>query len=237
MNEVQTPATQTPEFDEAEIAAYLVAHPEFARRHPEAFEAQDIAHVTQGAASLIERQVAVLRQTNRELAARFESLVATARANEHRVVELNRVARVMVGATDVDAMLERLIDCLKTDLAVDRVYIGLTGALPAEVARIETLVEDSDAGRALVNTFRRGKPICGEITPTQAAALFPADEASPMASAAAIPLGRQRVVGAIVLASADPGRFTADMGTLFVELFGELLSATLTRLLGAEPMA
>ena len=66
------PSSSVPELDEDQVAAWLVAHPDFVARHPEAFEAQAIGHDAQGATSLIERQVARLRQTNRELAARFE---------------------------------------------------------------------------------------------------------------------------------------------------------------------
>lgn len=235
--EAHTPEADSVRPDEADIAAYLVAHPDFASRHPEAFEAQQISHDTPAAASLIERQVAVLRRTNRELAERFEGLVATARANERRVVELNRVARVMVGAEDVDTMLEALRTCLRDDLAVDRVYIGLTGAVPSQVRGINPLTDDSAADRALTNIFRRGKAVCGPLSASQAEALFATDDDALPTSAAFVPLGQTSVSGVIVLASADPQRFTEDMGTLFVSLFGELLTATLSRLLGPDVIA
>ncbi|MBH03777.1 MAG: hypothetical protein CMP08_06605 [Xanthomonadales bacterium] len=236
MSDTQSePLSSVPALDEEQVAAWLVAHPDFVSRHPEAFEAQAIGHDTQGAASLIERQVARLRQTNRELAARFEELVRTARANEDRVVQLNRVARIMVGATEADALIAALSDSLQTHFGVDVTGVFLEGSAQAGINRICWLDDAPAADEALTHVRRRGKPICGELTAAQAEALFAdADDDAVFTSAAFIPLGRSQVRGAIVLASRDPQRFTPDMGTLFVELFGALLTATLARLIGDD---
>lgn len=221
------------DLDEADVAAYLQAHPDFLKRHVDAFEALDVPHDTGGkAVSLIERQVDVLRETNRKIQARFDELMRTARTNEQRVAQLNRVARVMVGASEVDQLITGLIECVQQHLEVDRVYVGLQGDLPADVNTIDVLQDESPASQALTNVFRRGKPLCGALTMEQSEALFATDADTPMTSAALIPLGSQGVQGAIVLASSNPKRFDADMGTLFVELFGELLTASLQRLLG-----
>ncbi|MGN8160336.1 DUF484 family protein [Salinisphaera sp. RV14] len=222
------------DLDESEVAAYLAAHPDFLRRHPEAFEAMDVPHASGSAVSLIERQVRVLRDTNARIQSRFEELLAAARSNEERVVQLNRVARIMAGAVEVDPMIASLTRCLGDHLAVDCVYVGMQGTLPTTVDSIHPLEDDADASRALTNVFRRGKPICGELSATQSKALFAGGDDALMTSAAMIPLGQHDIHGAIVLASADPKRFTADMGTLFVELFGDLLTATLRRLLGTD---
>lgn len=230
-------SSPAPELDEARVAAWLVAHPEFAARHPEAFEAQHIGHDSQGATSLIERQVARLRQTNRELAERFEDLAATARVNEERVVQLNRVARIMVGACDTDALIQALTDSLQTHFEIDAVYVGLDGTAAADVQAIQSLDEHAPARDALIHVTRRGKPICGELSKAQAAALFPHAGEPALASAAFIPLGISCVRGAIVLASRDAKRFTPEMGPLFIELFGALLTATLARLLGDRAVA
>ena len=132
------PSSSVPELDEDQVAAWLVAHPDFVARHPEAFEAQAIGHDAQGATSLIERQVARLRQTNRELAVRFEELVGTARANEDRVVQLNRVARIMVGATEVDALIAALTDSLQQHFGVDATGVFLEGPARADICLLYT---------------------------------------------------------------------------------------------------
>lgn len=221
------------DLDEADVAAYLEAHPDFLKRHVDTLEALDVPHEAGGRAiSLIERQVGVLRESNKKIQARFDELMSTARDNEQRVVQLNRVARVMVGASDSDQLITGLVECVQQHLDVDRVYVGLQGELPADVHTIDALQDESAASQALTNVFRRGKPLCGALTVEQSEALFATEADAPMTSAALIPLGSHGVQGAIVLASSNPKRFDADMGTLFVELFGELLTASLRRLLG-----
>ena len=51
-----------------------------------------------------------------------------------------------------------------------------------------------------------------------------------------IPLGTSGVHGALVLASRKGERFVPDMGTLFLELMGELVTVALQRLLGRETL-
>ena len=76
MNEAEK-QNPTPALDEAEVAAYLQAHPDLLSRYPAVLEALDVPHDSGNAVSLIERQVAGMRNTNRQLQARF---------NEHTFV-------------------------------------------------------------------------------------------------------------------------------------------------------
>ena len=74
-------------------------------------------------------------------------------------------------------------------------------------------------------------PYCGANTGLEAAQ-WVVDPAS-VASIALIPLRAgiaPQAFGLLVLASADPGRFSADMGTDFLQRIGELSSAALSRL-------
>jgi uncharacterized protein YigA (DUF484 family) len=65
----------------------------------------------------------------------------------------------------------------------------------------------------------------------------PHDPAEHISSLAMIPLRRVSgsVYGLLVLGSPDPTRYRADMGTDLLIRIGELASASLARLLGAEP--
>ena len=51
-----------------------------------------------------------------------------------------------------------------------------------------------------------------------------------------IPLGARGVHGALVLASRKGDRFVPEVGTLFLELTGELVTAALQRLLGRDAL-
>lgn len=230
----------TPEFDEAEVAAYLQAHPDLISRYPAVLEAMSVPHDSGSAVSLIERQVDGLRTTNRQLQSRFNELVETARDNEQRVVHLNRLAKVLVSADTAAALVPELAYCLQQHLDVDHIFVGLSGQEGVVEAladgEIHAIADDNAVGKALTNVFRRGKPICGPLSEEQSEALFATrtHDVPALSSAAMIPLGTQGVHGALVLASRKNTRFVPDMGTLFLELMGELVTAALQRLVGRE---
>jgi hypothetical protein len=232
----------TPELDEAEVAAYLQAHPDLISRYPAVLEAMNVPHDSGSAVSLIERQVNGLRTTNRQLQARFNELIETARDNEQRVVHLNRLAKVLVTAQAAAELVPELAYCLQQHLDVDHIYVGLSGKDGDVEAladgELHAITDDNAAGKALTNVFRRGKPICGPLSEEQSEALFGTrtNDVPPLSSAAMIPLGTQGVHGALVLASRKGTRFVPDMGTLFLELMGELVTAALQRLIGREAL-
>jgi uncharacterized protein YigA (DUF484 family) len=70
----------TPNADD--VIRFLAENPNFFDQHPEALSELSISHVSDGAVSLVERQVAVLRERNAELRRRFDHLLARAEQNE-----------------------------------------------------------------------------------------------------------------------------------------------------------
>ena len=78
-------------------------------------------------------------------------------------------------------------------------------------------------------------PYCGVNANFEAAGWL--DDAAAVRSLTMIPLRDEAspiAFGLLVLASPDPTRYTADMGTDFLERIGELASAALSRLLPAS---
>jgi len=234
MNEAKDEISAQTGPDEAAVVEYLQTHTDFLQQHPDVLAAQSVAHDSGSAVSLIERQVGVLRDNNRQLHNRLGELIAVASDNEQRVSRLNNVAKALLGATDGAAFMAALGACIRREMQVDAVFAGLRGlhtAVGTGVDSIEPLPEDAPASDAVTHVFRRGKPVCGPLSAAQTEALFGAD-APALASPAMVPLGLEGVHGALVLASTDAACFDPDMGTLFLELLGELVSTGLCRHLG-----
>src|SRR5699024_10735441 len=93
MNEAKEQPSVDATLDEAAVVEYLQQHVDFLRRHPDVLAEQAVSHDSGAAASLIERQVGVLRDSNRQLQARLNELVDMARDNEQRVTRLNSIAK------------------------------------------------------------------------------------------------------------------------------------------------
>lgn len=237
MNEAQeqTNSMETT-LDEEAVVEYLQQHADFLQRHPDVLAEQAVAHDSGAAASLIERQVGILRDNNRQLQARLNELIEMARGNEQRVTRLNNIAKALLAAHDAAAFAQALAACIKREMQVGATFVGVRGmaaAVGADDVAIQPLTADSAAGEAVTHVFRRGKPICGPLSAAQIEALFGAD-AMDVASAAMVPLGEHGVHGALVLASPDADYFDPDMGTLFLELLGEMVTTGLRRHLGAD---
>lgn len=234
MNEPKTEHQTAIELDEDEIAAYLQSHEDFLQRHPEVLGALQVSHDAGGAVSLIERQVQGLRHENQKLHTHLSELVSTARENELRVQHMNSLASVLIAADTPKALVDGLRRCVHRELSVDDIFIGVLGGDEVAVGGIHALGRESAQMEGVTNAFRRGKPLCGPLSQQQIDALFPDQGDTPPQSAALIPLGKGDVRGVLVLASRDSRRFVPEMGTLFLELMGELVTTACRRHLGAD---
>jgi uncharacterized protein YigA (DUF484 family) len=229
MSEVTKEKVAQPELDEEEVALFLQRKPEFLDRHPEALQALELRHESGRAVSLIERQVVSLRRHNSKLQGHLTDLITTARDNELRVQHLNSLARALIAADSPDTLVEGLRLCLRRELAVDAIFIGIQNDAFEPTQRLQKLTAEGEAFKAVTNAFRRGKPVCGPLNAAQIAALFPDEGENAPQSAAMVPLGEGEVRGVLVLGSRDPKHFVPDMGTLFLELMGELVTTAIRR--------
>ncbi len=229
----KTPLVADPEDEAEQIAAYLEAHPDFFELRPALLESLSIPHASGTAVSLIERQVTRLKQRNHHLQKRLEVLIETAKENENRVLGMNRLARRLIEADSLPAVIDGLRDCLLADFDVTASMVILRepavgDAQPAPVDGLRILGGDeSGLPRALNNVFRTGCCECLPLTDELGDYLFP-DAEETLGSVALVPLARQDAPGVLVLASADPGRFQPHVGTWFLEQLAFLVSGAVT---------
>ena len=118
-----------PKLSEREVVAYLKAHTDFLSRHPDLLETIELRHKAGSAVSLIEKQVDMLRAKNQRLEDRMQRLVDTARDNERRTQNIQRLARTLTAGH------ERPRACTLATLA----RAGLPGGDPQR-AEAEALV-------------------------------------------------------------------------------------------------
>jgi uncharacterized protein YigA (DUF484 family) len=232
MAEVTAAGTVTeaavPALDEADVAAFLHARPDFLLRHPELLEHLEFSHAAGSAISLIERQVDVLRGKNIRLEDQLTHLLSHAADNEKRATSVHKLARTLIRAPSLAAVIAGLRSCLREDFGVDEVAVGVN---PASYKRhdIEGLLPldaDSALVRALDNFLRTRLIECGPLDPARAKLLFAKAEA-PVLSAAIVPLEKEKSLGLLALGSRDAERFQPRQGKVFLEMTAELVAAAL----------
>jgi hypothetical protein len=234
---VDTPADAVDETpvsrDEAAMVAYLKAHPDFLANHPQLLEAMELRHASGAAVSLIERQVEILRGRNARLQDKLQHLIDTARENETRAASVQRLARTLIRAPTLAAVVVGLGQCMRDDFAVDHVFVGVHGSVLKryDIEGLHRLDAQGPIAKACDDFFRTRLIECGPIEEARAALFFPKAK-EPLRSAALVPLEKEKNLGILVLASREPDRFQPRQGKLFLEMTADLMSAAIRARLG-----
>jgi len=226
-------ATLSETFSEDSVADFLHSHPDFFDRHPLTLAGLELPHRTGTAVSLVERQVAMLRDRNTQLERQFKDLVAVAKQNDVLVEKLHQLAVGMLGASDLSSRLERLETALREDFKADRAVLVLfEGAAPAGATRdgfVKRMAPEDPIVRPFATFLRAGRPRCGALRDRQKD-VFDRD-GDAILSAAFIALGKDASLGFLVVGSRDHDHFHPGQRIDFLARLGELLSVAL----GGEP--
>ncbi|MDH5445133.1 MAG: DUF484 family protein [Gammaproteobacteria bacterium] len=218
---------------ESDVESFLQKHPDFFERHPELLRQLKLPHESGQAVSLIEKQVAVLREQNTTLKTRLERLIENAKKNEKLSQQIYALNLSLLDADSLDSVIEIIEKRLSREFNADAVVIRLfnTGH-PAMAAHPEILDWDEPALGAFEKIIAGRKPICGSLKPGQLESLFN-DDAGHIGSAALIPLVESdhstTCYGMLAIGSHDHLRFRSDMGTLFLKHMGDILARVLRR--------
>ncbi|MBS3799781.1 MAG: DUF484 family protein [Thioalkalivibrio sp.] len=205
----------------ADVEAYLRAHPDFFQDHLPLLDILRLPHPTGGAVSLLERQVTRLREKQRTTEQHMTELLERARVNERMGQHLHELAKTLMRAENLDAVLALTQDALRNELAAERVSIRLAYRDVDDLHGLE-----SDELATFDPLFSRGKAQCGRVPGEMLHVLF--GDPGTISSAILMPLGTESDrIGVLGLASESPDRFQPDMGTWFVTHIGDLLAESI----------
>ena len=215
---------------EADIANYLAHTPGFFERHAELLGSVQLTSPHgQRAVSLQERQMEMLRDKIKGLELKIIEMIRHGQDNVSIADKLHRWTRALMLTAQPgelpDVLVRELLHYFLIPQGGVRVWGG--AQLFSTMPFAQTVSDDvkSFAGSLSV-------PYCGVNSGFEAAQWL--EEPAGAMSMALIPLretGSTGAFGMLVLASPDPTRYTADMGTEFLARIGEIASAALSRLL------
>jgi hypothetical protein len=215
---------------EDDIANYLANTPGFFDRHAELLASVQLTSPHgQRAVSLQERQMEMLRDKAKALESRIVDMLRHGQENEAIADKLHRWTKSLLTVTAASDMPDVLARELEREFGVPQAGIRVWD-VTAEFAEQTFALGVSDDAKTFASSLTL--PYCGVNSGFEAAS-WVADPSTVM-SLALIPLredGATTAFGMLVLASPDPGRYSADMGTEFLARIGEMASAGLSRLL------
>ncbi len=197
---------------EDDIADYLLATPDFFNRHAELLAAVQLTHPHSGRAiSLADRQIELQRERYKQLELKHGNLL---RLGKENVALAGKLHQWMVGLLAHAGNSDKLV-------ATEQLCTSLQSIFDVP----EAALDGSEAARDVASQM--AGPTCGLAAETffqNANVLHALPNTANVHSLAVIPLPH---VGLLVLASNDPNRFTAEMGTEFLTRLGELAHAAL----------
>jgi uncharacterized protein YigA (DUF484 family) len=212
-----------------DVAHYLRENPQFFDDYAEMLADIRIPHPYEGRViSISERQMISLREKNRQLQVKLHELINIGENNDKISEKMHRLTVALVEFNSLEAMLHGLNNHLRDDFAIPHVALRLWSSNQAagEGQRLE-FTPVSDTVHALVDNMAR--PYCGPHLADEINQWFGQD-ASLLRSFCMIPLRRKHTIGLLVMGSPELERFYPDMGTLYLERLGALITSALTRL-------
>ena len=222
---------------ETDIANYLANTPGFFERHAELLGSVQLTSPHgQRAVSLQERQMEMLRDKIRGLEGKIIEMIRYGQDNVSIADRLHRWTRTLMLVAQPAELPNVLVRELMHQFMIPQAGIRVWGAAAA-FATHDFAQPVGDDIKLFAGSL--ALPYCGVNSGFEAAQWL--EEPLGAKSMALIPLRAEAAdvadnaptaaFGMLVLASPDPTRYTADMGTEFLARIGEIAGAALSRLL------
>ena len=222
---------------ETDIANYLASTPGFFERHSALLASVQLQHPHGArAVSLQERQAEMLRDKIKGLEMRVIDMIRNGQDNVAIADRLHRWTLAVMRAVGTPELPEVLLSELRHQFMIPQASLRLWGVAPEHEAA-EFAASVSPDVRSFASSL--SQPYCGVNSGFEAARWLGLSESGGTAtSLALIPLSLPKAnegkpFGLLVLGSPDPTRYTAEMGTDFLNRVGEIASAGLSGLLAA----
>ena len=210
-----------------DVADYLKNNPAFFEQYADLLAQIFVPHPHGGkAVSLAERQMLTLREKNRQTETKLAELIAFGEENDAISEKVHRLAVALIAAETFQAVIHLLNFHLRDDFSIPHVALRLWHK-PEGIEDLPEFAAVSEELQVFAETLNR--PYCGSTAGFGTASWF-GEHATHIRSQALIALRNGGgTIGMIALGSEEAQRFYTEMGTLYLERLGEMVSAALAR--------
>ena len=210
---------------EQSIVDFLKSDPLFFDRHPQLLADISLPHPSGSAISLVEKQVAVLRQRNGDMHTRLNNLLENARENDRLFDKTKRLVLSLIEAQDLGDLVDALYYSFDKEFGIHytRLIIFSKHEQPSNAARVENMNIAKDfIGKRL----KQSRLVSGGIDERETQFLFDRDHQA-IGSAALAVLSNNAIIGVLAIGNRDPEYYRSSMGTLFLSYIAEVLNRLL----------
>ena len=213
-----------------QVVTYLKGHPDFFVDQDELLAQIHIPHIRGSAISLVEHQVAVLRERNTGADNRFSHLMDVARDNDRLFDKVRHLILEMLDAQTLEELVGVVDDSLRYSFKIPFVGLTLFSDKQISVGRSTTLKSaQQHIGGLLVGS----KAFCGVLRLQELEFLFGQEQAGQIKSAAVAALEHQGVHGVLAVGSDAQQHYSNSLDTLFLTYLADVLARLLPPMLAS----
>ena len=195
-----------------DVEEFLRAHPNFLQDRPGLLAVLNLPHGGEGAVSLVERQVSVLRQRNIVSRQQINSLSDIGRENDRLLEATRRTVLALLAGTNRQELAQIwLVQVTNTFKAELGALIWITGEPNSNSAES---VADKLIGQ--------GESFSGVLRPEEMNALFTGDASQGSAALSPIRNGSD-ILGVLAVGARNSARYRQEDGTIFLEYLAEVI--------------
>lgn len=224
---------------ESDVAAYLEQHPGF-------FEGRDSlllnmhlphAHSTNNgeAVSLVEKQVALLRERNRETRKRLDELVELARRNNEVFDKCQRLMLSLIESKDSGAFFDALESSFKKDFKSDAYSLIIFSDYANQINHFTSSVPADSARKFVGGLMKSNEPYLGALRSEEQDFLFRHASGKVKSAAVLSVKDDHRQIALLAIGNSDPQYFQTGMGTLFLGFIADVLARMVPRFVYLDP--
>ena len=204
------------------VRDYLSQNPDFFEQNPDVFEALNISHNSGKAISLVERQIDLMRDRNKDMATQIDQMQTTAKDNALLMEKTKRLVLNLVQAKDLTQLIKALSVSLKSDFSTE--FFSLT-LINDDIIAAKTAANfvSKDEAKSIINDILTAqKAVCG-AREEELSLLF-GNQAKDIGSILALPLKNSVTFGVLALGHRDPSFYSQEVVPVYIDYIGDLLN-------------
>jgi uncharacterized protein YigA (DUF484 family) len=218
------------------VANFLTNNPDFFHRNPTILAEMSLPHNSGNATSLIERQVAILRERGIQTRHKLGELIEAAKENDNLLNTTQSLVIDLINAGSLNNIFTLLQSELHKKFAVESASVILISDTDTQnqYSIDATFFQDTnDAEERISGIVNNNQSLCGSLRETEADFIFN-DTQYAIGSAAIASKKIERSTGAdiivmLAVAHHNADHYNSDTGTLFLDYLCDILTALVKR--------
>jgi uncharacterized protein YigA (DUF484 family) len=214
------------ELIDKDVAAYLLANPDFFVDRDQLLLKIQVPHKSKGTISLVEKQLDVIRDRQKKTRRQLKEFVENAERNKEIFDKSRKLILSMMAAKRSSEFFAALEKGLKRDFGCKANSLVVFGK-PKQINHFTSRIT-AESAKKYVGTLMQSKvPTLGTLQPREQDFLF-RDQSKTVKSAAVLTIrDKNKYLGLLAIGSGDTEYFTPDMDALFINFIAETLGKLL----------